>query len=71
MYRLGKSGIEVWIALFCVDELQTPEGISEEQRIQELAAMEETRIGILNNLEELEQKIKDINDQMDESSREV
>lgn len=33
--------------------------------------MEETRIAILNNLEELEQKIKDINDQMDESSREV
>lgn len=33
--------------------------------------MEETRITILNNLEELEQKIKDINDQMDESSREV
>ncbi|XP_016006220.1 pleckstrin homology-like domain family B member 2 isoform X11 [Rousettus aegyptiacus] len=50
---------------------KTPEGISEEQRIQELAAMEETRIGILNNLEELEQKIKDINDQMDESSREL
>ncbi|XP_039712966.1 pleckstrin homology-like domain family B member 2 isoform X9 [Pteropus medius] len=50
---------------------KTPEGISEEQRIQELAAMEETRIAILNNLEELEQKIKDINDQMDESSREL
>ncbi|XP_059543861.1 pleckstrin homology-like domain family B member 2 isoform X5 [Myotis daubentonii] len=50
---------------------KTPEGISEEQRIQELAAMEETRITILNNLEELEQKIKDINDQMDESSREL
>ena len=33
--------------------------------------MEETRIAILNNLEELEQKIKDINDQMEESSREV
>ncbi|KAM5276654.1 pleckstrin homology-like domain family B member 2 isoform 17-T21 [Hipposideros larvatus] len=49
---------------------KTPEGISEEQRIQELTAMEETRIAILNNLEELEQKIKDINDQMDESSRE-
>lgn len=53
------------------EEALTPEGISEEQRIQELAAMEETRIGILNNLEELEQKIKDINDQMDESSREL
>ena len=33
--------------------------------------MEENRITILNNLEELEQKIKDINDQMEESSREV
>ncbi|XP_074260501.1 pleckstrin homology-like domain family B member 2 isoform X9 [Saimiri boliviensis] len=50
---------------------KTPEDISEEQRSQELAAMEETRIVILNNLEELKQKIKDINDQMDESSREL
>ncbi|XP_036911333.1 pleckstrin homology-like domain family B member 2 isoform X7 [Sturnira hondurensis] len=50
---------------------KTPEGVNEEQRIQELAAMEEARIAILNNLEELEQKIKDINDQMDESSREL
>ncbi|XP_023373609.1 pleckstrin homology-like domain family B member 2 isoform X2 [Otolemur garnettii] len=50
---------------------KTPEGISEEQRAQEMAAMEDTRIVILNNLEELEQKIKDINDQMDESSREL
>lgn len=33
--------------------------------------MEEQRIIVLNNLEELEQKIKDLNDQMDESSREV
>ncbi|XP_007945615.1 pleckstrin homology-like domain family B member 2 [Orycteropus afer afer] len=50
---------------------KTPESVGEEQRTQELAAMEETRIVILNNLEELEQKIKDINDQMDESSREL
>ncbi|XP_017403302.1 pleckstrin homology-like domain family B member 2 isoform X14 [Cebus imitator] len=50
---------------------KTPEDISEEQRSQELAAMEDTRIVILNNLEELKQKIKDINDQMDESSREL
>ncbi|XP_076974545.1 pleckstrin homology-like domain family B member 2 isoform X7 [Tamandua tetradactyla] len=50
---------------------KTPESISEEQRTQELVTMEETRIVILNNLEELEQKIKDINDQMDESSREL
>ncbi|KAM4888044.1 pleckstrin homology-like domain family B member 2 isoform 2-T2 [Thomomys bottae] len=50
---------------------KTPEGISEEQRTQELAAMEDAQIVILNNIEELEQKIKDIDDQMDESSREL
>nr|XP_048310305.1 pleckstrin homology-like domain family B member 2 isoform X2 [Myodes glareolus] len=50
---------------------KTPEDIGEEQRTQELASMEDARMVILNNLEELEQKIKDINDQMDESSREL
>lgn len=50
---------------------KTPEDVGEEQRTQELAAMEDARMVILNNLEELEQKIKDINDQMDESSREL
>ncbi|XP_040606680.1 pleckstrin homology-like domain family B member 2 isoform X3 [Mesocricetus auratus] len=50
---------------------KTPEDIDEDQRTQELAAMEDARMVILNNLEELEQKIKDINDQMDESSREL
>ncbi|XP_071289548.1 pleckstrin homology-like domain family B member 2 isoform X1 [Agelaius tricolor] len=44
---------------------------SEDQRRQELGQLEEERIVILNNLEELEQKIKDLNDQMDESSREL
>nr|XP_047913338.1 pleckstrin homology-like domain family B member 2 isoform X6 [Anser cygnoides] len=48
-----------------------PECTSDEQRGQELTRMEEERIVILNNLEELEQKIKDLNDQMDESSREL
>uniref|UniRef100_A0A8D0L233 Pleckstrin homology like domain family B member 2 n=1 Tax=Sphenodon punctatus TaxID=8508 RepID=A0A8D0L233_SPHPU len=50
---------------------KTPEYISDEQRGQELGQMEEERISILNNLEELGQKIKDLNDQMDESSREL
>lgn len=50
---------------------KTPEDMGEEERTQELAAMEDARMVILNNLEELEQKIKDINDQMDESSREL
>ncbi|XP_054019316.1 pleckstrin homology-like domain family B member 2 isoform X5 [Dryobates pubescens] len=48
-----------------------PECASDEQRGQELGRLEEERIAILNNLEELEQKIKDLNDQMDESSREL
>ncbi|XP_027599958.2 pleckstrin homology-like domain family B member 2 isoform X5 [Pipra filicauda] len=48
-----------------------PECTSDEQRRQELGRLEEERIVILNNLEELEQKIKDLNDQMDESSREL
>lgn len=52
-------------------QLQIPDCTSEEQRRQELGRLEEERIVILNNLEELEQKIKDLNDQMDESSREV
>ncbi|XP_010156351.1 PREDICTED: pleckstrin homology-like domain family B member 2, partial [Eurypyga helias] len=48
-----------------------PECSGDEQRGQELGRLEEERIVILNNLEELEQKIKDLNDQMDESSREL
>ncbi|XP_051496627.1 pleckstrin homology-like domain family B member 2 isoform X8 [Apus apus] len=50
---------------------KVPECTSDEQRRQELGRLEEERIVILNNLEELEQKIKDLNDQMDESSREL
>uniref|UniRef100_A0A670Y2T2 Pleckstrin homology like domain family B member 2 n=1 Tax=Pseudonaja textilis TaxID=8673 RepID=A0A670Y2T2_PSETE len=50
---------------------KSPECISNEQITSELNQMEEQRIIILNNLEELEQKIKDLNDQMDESSREM
>uniref|UniRef100_A0A8C8R794 Pleckstrin homology like domain family B member 2 n=1 Tax=Pelusios castaneus TaxID=367368 RepID=A0A8C8R794_9SAUR len=50
---------------------KTPERTADEQRGQELGRLEEERITILNNLEELEQKIKDLNDQMDESSREL
>ncbi|XP_060542292.1 LOW QUALITY PROTEIN: pleckstrin homology-like domain family B member 2 [Pantherophis guttatus] len=50
---------------------KSPECISNEQVTSELNQMEEQRIIILNNLEELEQKIKDLNDQMDESSREM
>uniref|UniRef100_A0A452HY21 PH domain-containing protein n=1 Tax=Gopherus agassizii TaxID=38772 RepID=A0A452HY21_9SAUR len=50
---------------------KTPECASDEQRGQELGRLEEEHITILNNLEELEQKIKELNDQMDESSREL
>ncbi|XP_030060057.1 pleckstrin homology-like domain family B member 2 isoform X2 [Microcaecilia unicolor] len=47
------------------------ENTADEQGGQELTRLEEQRVLILNRLEELEQKIKDLNNQMDESSREV
>ncbi|XP_054829547.1 pleckstrin homology-like domain family B member 2 isoform X2 [Eublepharis macularius] len=56
---------------FLLGLLETTECVSDEQRALELTQMEEQRIIILNNLEEFEQKIKDLNDQMDESSREM
>nr|XP_033796984.1 pleckstrin homology-like domain family B member 2 isoform X2 [Geotrypetes seraphini]XP_033796985.1 pleckstrin homology-like domain family B member 2 isoform X2 [Geotrypetes seraphini] len=47
------------------------ENTADEQGGQELTHLEEERVLILNRLEELEQKIKDLNNQMEESSREV
>uniref|UniRef100_A0A3B4ZVP1 Pleckstrin homology-like domain family B member 2 n=2 Tax=Stegastes partitus TaxID=144197 RepID=A0A3B4ZVP1_9TELE len=38
---------------------------------EEVRRVEEERIQVLNNMEELEQKIKELDNQMDESSREV
>lgn len=38
---------------------------------QEVRHIEEERIQVLNNIEELEQKIKDLDNQMEESVREV
>ena len=38
---------------------------------QEVTRIEEERIQVLNNMEELEQKIKELDNQMEESVREV
>lgn len=38
---------------------------------QEVTRIEEERIQVLNNMEELEQKIKELDNQMDESVQEV
>ncbi|KAL1006642.1 hypothetical protein UPYG_G00074820 [Umbra pygmaea] len=43
----------------------------EAQRRKEVIGLEEERIQVLNNMEELEQKIKELDNQMDESLREV
>ncbi|XP_030624874.1 pleckstrin homology-like domain family B member 2 [Chanos chanos] len=48
---------------------KTPE--EDLQLKQEVTRIEEERIQVLNNMEELEQKIKDLDNQMDESVREM
>uniref|UniRef100_A0A8C7VCL5 Pleckstrin homology-like domain family B member 1 n=1 Tax=Oncorhynchus mykiss TaxID=8022 RepID=A0A8C7VCL5_ONCMY len=45
--------------------------VEEGQQRQEVTRVEEERIQVLNNMEELEQKIKELDNQMDESLREV
>uniref|UniRef100_A0A673JVT9 Pleckstrin homology-like domain family B member 2 n=1 Tax=Sinocyclocheilus rhinocerous TaxID=307959 RepID=A0A673JVT9_9TELE len=46
--------------------------VSEDMQLrQEVTRIEEERIQVLNNIEELEQKIKDLDTQMDESIREM
>lgn len=46
--------------------------VSEDMQLrQEVTRIEEERIQMLNNIEELEQKIRDLDTQMDESLREV
>ncbi|XP_033834314.1 pleckstrin homology-like domain family B member 2 [Periophthalmus magnuspinnatus] len=45
--------------------------LESEQLKQEVTQIEEERIQVLNNIEELEQKIKDLDNQMEESVREM
>ncbi|KAK0143294.1 Pleckstrin y-like domain family B member 2 [Merluccius polli] len=47
------------------------EEVARERRAQEARRTEEERIQVLNNMEELEQKIKELSNQMEESTREV
>lgn len=55
-------------AFICTVSLQALESV---QLKQEVTHIEEERIQVLNNIEELEQKIKDLDNQMEESLREV
>uniref|UniRef100_A0A8C9VLE2 Pleckstrin homology like domain family B member 2 n=1 Tax=Scleropages formosus TaxID=113540 RepID=A0A8C9VLE2_SCLFO len=50
---------------------QAPESVEDGQLKQEVTRIEEERIQVLNNMEELEQKIKDLDNQMEESIREM
>lgn len=50
-----------------VDDAARRRGPSEE----EVRRVEEERIQVLNNMEELEQKIKELDNQIDESAQEV
>ncbi|KAI1903146.1 hypothetical protein AGOR_G00024210 [Albula goreensis] len=50
---------------------KVPEASEDGQLKQEVTRIEEERIQVLNNIEELEQKIKDLDNQMEESIREM
>ena len=54
-----------------VVDQQGPELVEDLHLKQEVTRIEEERIQVLNNMEELEQKIKDLDNQMEESIREV
>lgn len=62
---LGFSPLKKLLLSFIMQAL---EGV---QIKQEVTQIEEERIQVLNNIEELEQKIKDVDNQMEESVREV
>lgn len=51
--------------------LMSLQALQSVQLKQEVTHIEEERIQVLNNIEELEQKIKDLDNQMEESVREV
>lgn len=51
--------------------LMSLQALESVQLKQEVTHIEEERIQVLNNIEELEQKIKDLDNQMEESLREV
>lgn len=51
--------------------LSPPQVLESVKLKQEVTQIEEERIQVLNNVEELEQKIKDLDNQMEESVREV
>lgn len=51
--------------------LPPPQVLESVKLKQEVTQIEEERIQVLNNVEELEQKIKDLDNQMEESVREV
>lgn len=51
--------------------LLSPQVLESVKLKQEVTQIEEERIQVLNNIEELEQKIKDLDNQMEESVREV
>lgn len=56
-------------AVTCIPDVM--QALESMQLKQEVTHIEEERIQVLNNIEELEQKIKDLDNQMEESLREV
>ncbi|XP_058884005.1 pleckstrin homology-like domain family B member 2 isoform X3 [Acipenser ruthenus] len=71
LQSLCSSGVKT-MGVSSNPRMKKPSDMAEgDQQKQEVIRIEEERIQVLNNMEELEQKIKDLNNQLDESAREM
>lgn len=61
----------LWGFIFCQFAAASCLGQDSMPSEEEMRRVEEERIQVLNNIEELEQKIKELENQMEESAREV
>uniref|UniRef100_A0A673WFM1 Pleckstrin homology-like domain family B member 2 n=1 Tax=Salmo trutta TaxID=8032 RepID=A0A673WFM1_SALTR len=65
------SGTDCDLPATCGSDRYRPQAAEDVHLKQEVSRIEEERIQVLNNVEEVEQKIKDLDNQMEESIREV
>lgn len=71
MFTFTKADVRPVEPEFYLHPPLSSQALESVQLKQEATHIEEERIQVLNNMEELEQKMKDLDNQMEESLREV